>query len=150
MITVPFIVFLLINVNSLVNKVNLLFDFCVNNGIWVVGVCETWLTNKIQSSTVNIPGFNFFRNDSPTGISKHGVGLYLSTSIKVGQVFKSHPNTLAIFLPELNVFVIVVYRPPSNSQVENIELLSFLQSFCDGKNVVLILMEEKIILLRGR
>lgn len=104
MITVPFIVFLLINVNSLVNKVNLLFDFCVNNGIWVVGVCETWLTNKIQSSTVNIPGFNFFRNDSPTGISKHGVGLYLSTSIKVGQVFKSHPNTLAIFLPELNVF----------------------------------------------
>ena len=109
---------------------------CVN-GVWVVGVCETWLTHRVQSSVVNIPSFNFFRNDSPSGPAKHGVGLYLCTSLKVGQVSKSHPNTLAIFLPDFNMYVTVVYRPPSNSQDENIELLTFLQSFCYDKDVVL-------------
>lgn len=88
------IVFLLLNVNSLVNKVNLLHNLCVVNGVWVVGVCETWLTYRDQSSVVNIPGFNFFRNDSPSGVGKHGVGIYLRTSLKVGQVFKAHSNTL--------------------------------------------------------
>ena len=78
----------------------------------------------------------FFRNDSPSGLAKHGVGLYLCTSLKVGQVSKVHPNTLAIFLPDFNIYVIVVYRPPNNSQVENIKLLTFLQSFCYDKDVV--------------
>ena len=128
---------MLCNLNSLVNKVHLLFNYCVSNSVQVVGVCETWLSNTVQSSVVNIPGFNIFRNDSQSGLNKHGVGLYLSSSIKVGQVFKEHPNTLAIFLPEFNLYVIVVYRPPSNSSIENIALLSYLQSFCYGKNVVL-------------
>ena len=50
---------------------------------------------------------------------------------------KVQPNTLAIFLPDFDIYVIVVYRSPSNSQVENIEILTFLQSFCYGKDVVL-------------
>ena len=87
---------------------------------------------------MNIPGYNFFRNDSISGIPKHGVGLYVRESIEVGRIFCSHPNTLCIYLPKLKLIVMVVYRPPSNSNIENAELLSFLYSFCTGKNLVLL------------
>lgn len=42
-----------------------------------------------------------------------------------------------MYLPDNKVYVIVVYRPPNSTYIQNIELLSYLHDFCYGKNVIL-------------
>lgn len=56
----------------------------------------------------------------------------------MGQIFKDYLNTLGVHQPELQIFVLVVYRLPSFSHTENAELLSFIVSFYSGREVVLL------------
>ena len=125
------------NLNSLTNKINLVNKLLINHNISLAGICETWLTKKVISSVVNIDGYDFIRNDSPNDTSKHGVGIYIYSRIKLGRTFKCHPNTVGLHLADLNLYVLLVYRPPSNSLIENALLLSFLYSFCKDKNIIL-------------
>ena len=90
----------------------------------IFAICETWLTSSIASATVNIDGFSFYRNDSPTGSAKHGVGIFVKNSIKVGKVDISHPK--------------MIYRPPSNSMPENVSLASFVDFYCRDKDIILL------------
>ena len=94
----------------------------------VFALNETWLTKNVMSSNVNIPQFKFFRNDSPSGLPKHGVGLYIRDNIVVGKIFTDHQNTLALHLPEYNVYVLNIYRPPSYSSLESALLFSSLMA----------------------
>ena len=91
-----------------------------------------------MSSNVNISQFKFFRNDSPSGLPKHGVGLYIRDNIVVGKIFTDHQNTLALHLPEFNVYVLNIYRPPSYSSLENALFFSFIDDFCNDKCVIML------------
>ena len=104
--------------------------YFVNNfssGVGIVCICESWLTPLISSSAVAIPGFTLFRNDSPSGIAKHGVAIYVRNDIRVDQVFQIFPNTLALVIGSLGVTILLVYRPPSVCLSETLDLnkLSF-------------------------
>ena len=78
-----FITFIVMNLNSLVNKVNLVFDLVSSLNIGLCCVCETWLNSDILDSVVSFQGYKFFRNDSLSNLRIHGVGLYVRDDIKV-------------------------------------------------------------------
>ena len=45
---------------------------------------------------------------------------------------------ITVKLTEFNVFLILVYRPPSNSVETNLNLINFLLDFCTGREVILL------------
>ena len=122
----------------MVNKVNFLLNLVSGSNVGLCCVCETWLHSNISSSVVSLPGYNFFRNDSPTNKRIHGVGLYVRDDIKVGHTYSDHPNTVGVFLPDFGITVLVVYRPPSYSLFENLSLISYLYSFCIDRELILV------------
>ena len=128
--------FVLVNLNSLINKVSFLNDIIKDNKVSLAVVCETWLINSIPSSFVAISGFNFFRCDTASSVRKHGVGVYVDSKIRTVQIDCPVPNLLVLNLTEIDVFVIAVYRPPSNTDAEDEELKRFLSQYCLGRRVI--------------
>lgn len=69
-----------INIRSLSSSFAIFKEFVLGEGFDVVGVTETWLTKKIKSKDVEIPGYRFVRQDR---VSRGGgVGIYIRGSIK--------------------------------------------------------------------
>ncbi len=56
----------------------------------------------------------------------------------MGKTYSDHPNTVGVYLPDFGVTVLVVYRPLSNSLEDNIALISYLESFSVGKELILV------------
>ena len=100
-------------------------------------ISETHLTASISDSTVHLPGYTLLRNDSGRSHT-HGVCAYISTNIRYDSVNIAHPNVISFRLTSCNVFIYVVYRPPSNSSEMNSALIEFLMSNCSNQEVVLL------------
>ena len=71
-------------------------------------------------------------------IRKHGSGIYIREGIVSVQLDLELPNVTAVHLPDLELFVVGVYRPPSYVNTENQLLINFLGGFCVGKNVMVL------------
>lgn len=125
------------NLNSL-NKIHLLSNFLSSSNVWFCCICKTWLNSDISNVVVNLPGYSFFRNDSPFNIKICGVGIYVQNDIKVGKISGDHPNTIGVFLPDFNLVVLVIYRPPSYSLTDNLALISYIQAFCKDTELILV------------
>ena len=108
-----------------------------NNNNNILGISETWLLPNVPSSYVDLPNYVFVRKDVEGLVYKHGVGLYILCKLCFTEVDTHTPNTLPIFLPALNLYVLIVYRPPSYTANENACLLNFLSDFCSGKEIVI-------------
>ena len=128
-----------INIRGLTSvKLSYLGDAVKRHSWDVVGITESHLIESLSSSYVNISGFTLFRNDSPDNISKHGVCCYVRNSIMVDSVSKPLPNTLTLRLVLYNVFILIVYRPPSSTSTDNKRLAGFVTDFCSDKEVVVV------------
>ena len=124
--------------NSLLNKTSYIEELSSEIHLDLIGVCETWLTQAISTSSINITNYNVLRNDSPTGRRKHGVCIYYHNSLKVGHTFVEHPNTCGLYLSTFKLHILLIYRPPSNTPQMNTELIDYITSFCTGREVCLI------------
>ena len=111
------------NVNSLVNKVNYCYDFCVQHKIDLFFITESWLQPIISDSAVSFPGYCIYRNDFTSSHPKYGVCLYAKSTLDVLAIDTQIPNLLAVRLPCYSVVFLVVYRPPSYTQPENDSLI---------------------------
>ena len=89
-------------------------------------ISESHLTPQISSAVVSIPGFDVLRNDSGS-TAKHGVCAFVRDNLQVDNVDASHPNVLSFRITAVNVYVLVIYRLPSNSHEQNDALASFLK-----------------------
>ena len=107
------------------------------NSINFLGVSETWLTASVGDSFINIPGYHLLRCDSPSQRKKHGVAAYICNMCKYEVVDCSLENILIVYLFEYGIFVITVYRPPSNSEMTDSNLINFLEQYCQNKEVIL-------------
>ena len=125
-----------VNVNSLINKLTYVHNLIKCENLMALAICETWLVERISSSYVELPGYKFFRRDVSGTIRKHGVGLYLDSSIQVVPVEVEVPNVLVVNILCWEIYLVVVYRPPSNIESDNSQLLQFLADFCLDKNVL--------------
>lgn len=115
---------------------NLLSDFVKSTGLDIVCVTESHLLKHVTDSFVQIPNYTLIRNDVAGTVHKHGVCAYVRNSITLGAVCAAIPNILTFHLVSHNVYVVVVYRPPSNSDMENEAACQFLKDFCAEKEVV--------------
>ena len=70
-----------------------------SQNIDVLGISETWLVSEVSDSFISIPGYNLIRADSPSGIRKHGVALYIKENIQFDFISITIPNAIVIFLP---------------------------------------------------
>ena len=104
----------------------------------IFGINESWLSPSIHDASLAIQGYHpIARSDSPDGIRKHGVCFYISNKISFTSIDEKYPNVHIIFLNTLSCYCVLVYRPPSYSTTENEGLADFLQSFCYGKEVII-------------
>ena len=117
---------------------NVLFDFVVGCGLGLFGVAETWLLPDVPDSFVALSGYALVRCDTTSGVRKHGVGLYIKSDIKFRFLDEGCANVCCVHLVDFDVFVAMVYRPPSNGSDENTSICDFLYSFCDSREVLVL------------
>ena len=127
-----------INLNGLSSKVNVLSDFVKSSKLDIVCITESHLLQHVSDSFVQIPNYILIRNDVAGTVYKHGVCAYVRDNIIIADVSAPLPNLLTFRLVSYDVFVIVVYRPPSNSDIDNQLVCSFLGDFCADKEVILV------------
>ena len=85
-----------VNVNSIINKVQYLFNLVEGEGLHVVSVTETWLTDSCGSSFVQIPEFSLHRGDVAGPVRKHGAAIYVSNSLRHVQAEVTIPNVAVV------------------------------------------------------
>ena len=132
--------FVLKNLNNLSNKVAYVSHFCTLHSVDIFSVTESWLCPAIFDSTVAVDGFTLYRNDHVSNFPKHGVCIFVRDSLKSCRCrdIALIPNVLPIFLPDYKLYILTVYRPPSNSPADNAELVAFITGFCVGREVLLL------------
>lgn len=117
-----------INVNSLINKVNFIYSFLVDYKVSVLGISETCLTPSVLDACLTLPHYAIVCKDVGV-VAKHGVCIYVKTTLRYVEVVVDVPNTLVIFLSDYSLYFINVYCPPSNSTDDNDNLINFYLSF---------------------
>nr|CAI5838539.1 unnamed protein product [Callosobruchus analis] len=85
--------------------------------ISILGITETWLSDRIDENLVNIPDFDFFRADG--GGRGGGVGAYVRSSLKALCIKLDQPASelqslwLSVNISGLKIIVGILYRPPT-------------------------------------
>ena len=130
--------FALSNVNSLQNKVAYVSNFLCAQLVDIFAITETWLLSGVASSFVSVEGYEVVRTDTVGNVSKHGVCFYVRKSLSFVSVDVDCPNVHVILLCDYSLYLVVVYRPPSYSEVENFRLIDFIHDFCGNKEVVIL------------
>ena len=97
-------------------------DFVIEKNIHILGIGETWLLESDPFSFVAVDGFYMVRSDVRRQVRKHGVAVYINKSYKFEEIAVGAPNVVAVRLVDLALGVVVVYRPPSSTEVDNIRL----------------------------
>ena len=92
--------------------------FARDYNLSVVAVGETHLVESISSSFGAIDGY-LVRGDVRGLIIKHGVCLYVRNNLQFEKVEIGCPILAAIHLVHYDLWVLTMYRPPSNSDEEN-------------------------------
>ena len=91
-----------------------------------------------ETSYVEISGYKIIRKDDPSNIRKHGVAIYIRNNLKFVEITCDIKNVLIVKLLEQDIYIVILYRPPSYSLEENQSLSNFLQEFCNSKEVLLL------------
>ena len=130
--------FMLVNINGLASKLNLLAEHATEH-LWdVICVTETHLLSHLPSSIVDIPNYSLLRHDVSGHVYKHGVCCYVHHRLTTDSVSQPLPNVLSFRLTLFNVFVLIVYRAPSNSPDVNESLNACILDFCSEKEVIVL------------
>lgn len=113
--------FLILNVISLLQKMELVRIWVKSTGMDVVIISETWLSKSINNEDINIFGYNLYRSDRPK--KDGGVAIYVksrfNTSIVLSQSICKQMEFLALnveIAKSLSIAVVGCYRPPSASK----------------------------------
>ena len=127
-----------LNVNGLSSKLSLLSDFIRASNLHIICITESHLLPGLADSFVHIPGFSFIRNDTTGPTHKHGVCAYICDNLLIDDFTTPLPNVLSFRLTSYNVYILLIYRPPSNSVNDNEQVCSFISDFCTGKEVIVL------------
>lgn len=133
--------FMFFNVRSLLPNINLLRYELSDSNILLIGICETWLTERIHDGLIQIDGYNTVRLDRRTGKRGGGLIFYVNNTIKYDQV-SDDLNSSDINLEMLtilikpdhqrNFLVSLVYIPPSADKSLAIEQIKSTNKVIDG------------------
>ena len=108
------------NICGLSGKIDLLSLYVLNNEINIFGVTETFLTDKIPSSLVNIDSYNFERKDRKA--AGGGVAVYVKNCVNYVRRNDLESEGIELICLEIipvhtkSFFVSILYRPPNSSK----------------------------------
>ena len=131
------------NARSIVNKLQEL-ELCISEGKFdIIGITETWLTDKILSSELSMNGYIFLRKDRNDSVKTRGGGVALYIREEINVMERSDLNSELfpesiwsnLYLEGCKTLVGVCYRPP-DSQITNNEALFNLLGKTSQENVV--------------
>ena len=77
---------------------------------------ETWFGEDDSDEGVSLEGFNIYRADRKGKIDEGGAAIYVNDALeaqKIREINQNNCEMVAVKIPELNLVVITVYRPPS-------------------------------------
>ena len=115
-----------------------LADFLSRNKVKIVAITESHLIPCVTNAAVAIPCYDILRNDADDTVHKHGVCVYVHHDVSVDNVSCPMTNVLVFRLTKYNVFVILVYRPPSYTQAQNQELIDLLDDVVRDREAIVI------------
>ena len=78
------------------------------------------------------------RTDVVRAICKHGVAIYINKKWAFLSLDTDCPNVHVVHLVSLDLYIVAVYRPPSNLHDDNLALINFLVRFCIGREVIVL------------
>lgn len=116
-----------VNVRSLLPSLNEIKQMISSFKFHILGITETWLKNEIDNGQIAIDGYNFFRMDRDD--RGGGVGVYIradlqATVLDIVRVDRSLEQLwLAVKISNVNYAIGVLYRPPSQSVIDAVDLL---------------------------
>ena len=96
------------------------------------------MLSYIPNSFVDVPNFVLLRKDVLGSVPKHGVCMYLKSHLNYSEISVQVPNVVVAHLPDHDLCIATIYRPPSNSVRDDERLVNFLYEFCLGKEVILL------------
>ena len=120
------------------NKIPYVVHFLSLYSLDIFCITESWLTKLIPDSFVAIDGYTLIRNDTVGDTPKHGVCVYVKSNIKFDSVSCSCSNALILRLVDLDLWIIAAYRPPSNLESDNANLLNLIDNCCNGHEAIII------------
>ena len=113
----------MINARSIRDKTTELVDFVCDNHLYVIGICETWLTPNNSAVIADlIPDGYTFKHVPRPNRRGGGVGLLYKNGVHVN--IRNNPQNF-IFFESLQaeiisnaaaIHLVIVYRPPSSLQ----------------------------------
>ena len=131
-----------INANSLIstNKRNELEVLVSLTEVSVIIICETKWTPKIESTTVQLPGFVLAaRTDRIPEANGGGTCIYVKTNVLYNNVVEKNVNLqcqiCSIKVKDLHI--IGIYRQPHYNKNADVQTLKFLRDEYDGKQILL-------------
>jgi hypothetical protein len=104
----------------------------------IFGIAESWLLPGVLDSFVAVKGYYILRTDTLGTVAKHGVCFYIRNSIVVESVDFNCPSVHVIKVCAYDVYVILVYRPPSSGEALDSALIDSLVQFGLGKETIVI------------
>ena len=120
------------------SKLCLLQELILSFQLDIVRITESHLLAHLKDSFLSISHFNLFRSDSTGSVYKHGACAYVHENLHVDAVETPMPNLLSFRLSDLNMYIVLVYRPPSNTPAVNSELVQHIYSLCEDREVILL------------
>jgi exonuclease III len=128
---------------SVKSKIPYLADLAKETNALYICITETHLTPEVLDAEILIPGYNLFRSDR-SGRTHGGVATYVRKELLVKNEIKdsnSFGDSLAITIPQLNLVIINIYRPPNCPEImfnQTMEYLSvFLRNMEEGNKCAL-------------
>ena len=98
-----------VNLNCITNKIVHVSNLLYTNKIDILCVSETWLNPVILDSVLSIKNYDIVRMDSPSGVRKHGVAIYIKCGLPFDIFDVNAPNVIVISLSNYNIFVVYIY-----------------------------------------
>lgn len=118
-------------------KVDMLRERAVSSGAAVIGVVESHLRDDICDAEVNMEGFQLYRADRTRGRKKGGAALYIRNDLASSLTVITAASDgvvehLAVWIRQLNLVVVVVYRPPTCEMTNFGPSLDLIRSKIEG------------------
>ena len=104
----------------------------------IFAITESWLNSSITDSFL-LPSSShrLYRCDDASDKRQRGVAAYISTKLNAIQLDNEIQNTLTLYLPTLELYLAIIYRPPRTHINQDRRLMEFIDNFAYGRNVAI-------------
>jgi hypothetical protein len=132
-------------VRSIFNKLDELRLLALSKKSDIIALTETWLTDDITDTEIEIPGYQIFRLDRRSGKKGGGTLVYLKNGIQGLENPELTPVNVDLevlwisikLLGSRKVYLGVVYRPPSQNSLLDDLLITNLKNVCQKGEVLI-------------